>query len=86
MNPETFLWSLCKGYDGDGWTKWDNTEVNRQLQKIRLALESYVDEDLYGRECNAPCRSRNTYPGRCNAAVSVDQRRCHHHPLHSSQK
>lgn len=76
---ETYLWSLCQGYTGDGWTRWDNKMVNCQLQVVRVFLERYFDEDAYGRQCNAPCRSREEYGSSCEAAVSVDERRCHYH-------
>lgn len=78
-SAETYLWSLCQGYTGTGWTKWDNSHANCQLQVIRLFLERHFDEELYSRYCNAPCRSREEYGSSCNTVVSVDRRRCYHH-------
>lgn len=76
---ERFLWSLCKGYDGDGWTRWDNNETSRQLQEIRWMLKAHVDSSLYARYCNAECRGWNNFGADCGQQVPVDKKRCHIH-------
>lgn len=75
-DAEEFLWSLCTGFDGNGWTKHGNSEHNFKIVRIRRILRTYCDEQLYGKTCNV---GGFYMADSCEQMVTVDSKTCYHH-------
>lgn len=77
-----YLWSLCLGFDGDGWQRWRNGEHNTRLIEIRRILRRQ-DEETFGRHCNG--LNFNDHNSHCKQQVAVDQLSCRYHTYHVTE-